>query len=370
MPAVLRRDLETAKEEYLGYRSRIVHNGRHLSKATLDRDKIILTRFIRVNGNFLSKDLDDIHFGKYFQDAMTTRARSLYNDRAALNMWLKWLKKARWVAYDFDPLADHTFAKPPRREWYYLPLRRFNELIEAGWDIHPQVGMVCALGLYLALRAGEIKPIRIRDVDRQRGKILINSTKTRHGEDRMVISPELDRWLQQWLTWYANHAAKQGLGRLQDHWYLVPGKISHRAIQDPATHRFVEGDYGILVPTKQLQAPWDPVKLALAAIGIPLRDSATGETLREGEHTLRRSAARAFYESLVRRGVADPLGVVQRLLHHRTRAQTEEYIGVNSNRERRDEIMEEAMYDLGDPATNVAEMGERRALRDEARSGV
>ena len=76
------------------------------------------------------------------------------------------------------------------------------------------------------------------------------------------------------------------------------------------------------------------VQSALALVGLP--------TDHEGVHTLRRAGARNFFDFLV----ADPsfgydgaLRTVSAFLHHKNVATTEHYLGLSSERERRDKVL-------------------------------
>lgn len=68
---------------------------------------------------------------------------------------------------------------------------------------------------------------------------------------------------------------------------------------------------------------------AIAALGLPSKD--------QGTHTIRRAVARAFFDSMAgEQGYDAALRTVSALLHHRSSATTEAYLGLSSERERRD----------------------------------
>ncbi len=72
------------------------------------------------------------------------------------------------------------------------------------------------------------------------------------------------------------------------------------------------------------------VHAALARVGLPTRH--------EGAHTIRRAVARHFFDSLVATdlGYDGALRTVSALLHHSNAATTETYLGLSSERQRRD----------------------------------
>jgi integrase len=83
---------------------------------------------------------------------------------------------------------------------------------------------------------------------------------------------------------------------------------------------------------------------------------------REGVHTLRRSGARALYEELVagdHEARDEAIGMVQAMLHHKTRAQTEHYIGLEAAREKRDKVFKGKQM-FSTPADNVVALESAR----------
>jgi hypothetical protein len=89
-------------------------------------------------------------------------------------------------------------------------------------------------------------------------------------------------------------------------------------------------------------ARWDPaapvaktapiVKHALEGLGLP--------TEQEGTHTIRRAVARAFFDQLVRSvGYDGALRTTSAVLNHKNATTTEMYLGLSSERKRRDDLM-------------------------------
>ena len=66
----------------------------------------------------------------------------------------------------------------------------------------------------------------------------------------------------------------------------------------------------------------------------------------EGFHTLRRSSARAFFESLRERGEGrdHALMIVKDFLNHASVAQTEHYLGLNQERTIRDALLKDQPF--------------------------
>jgi integrase len=83
-------------------------------------------------------------------------------------------------------------------------------------------------------------------------------------------------------------------------------------------------------PSRPMHKPEKVVQAALARIGLPTKG--------EGCHTLRRASARALFDQLTQdKGYDSALRVVSAFLHHKSSTTTELYLGLDAERERRDE---------------------------------
>ena len=229
----------------------------------------------------------------------------------------------------------------PREEW--------PALLDATG--HPRDRIALALGIYLMLRHGEITSLRLMDVDLARGEIDTVQHKTAD-QHTMPICGELDKELRRWLTFYTEQC-----GPLNPRWYLAPSKS--RSVFDGKGGQTMPH----LQPTREATQLHLAAQHAIAKIGYPLKDD-QGRSLHEGMHTLRRSGARALYNSLVDSGYDGALGTVQAMLHHSSAAMTELYIGVELNEKR---IMDLFSGKLMFPENHagVADLDKKRAERAE-----
>jgi site-specific recombinase XerD len=130
----------------------------------------------------------------------------------------------------------------------------------------------------------------------------------------MPISFELGGYLRQHLTYLAEH------GFTDPENYLISGR---KQLARNSKMQFIGGT-GALDATKPLYAPHVVVQRIMARAGYPV--------LKEGEHTLRRSGARAYFDQLVENGYDGALKRVQSMLGHRNASSTERYIGLNPER--------------------------------------
>lgn len=305
------------------------------AKNTLRVEQQALDLLLVTVGNIQSRSLDAKH-GEMFIAAMTGKGMkpsttNLY--RGAFRRFCKWAAQRRYIPSTANPLGSTRnlrVSAPPRRR---VAARDFGRLLDAAE--HPQSRIVVALGLYLFLRASEVIVLDIEHVHLDDAFILVYQPKTGR-YDEMPICTELDAELRRWLSWYAADIAETR-GALQPHWPLVPARKQSTLWNDGS------GKCGgrPMVPTKgQMNPPRRSAQIqrkvhdALRGIGWDVDPSD-----REGVHTLRRSGARALYEQLITVGEAardDAIGTVQAMLHHKTRAQTEHYIGLEAERQKRD----------------------------------
>src|SRR5690606_30101648 len=97
------------------------------------------------------------------------------------------------------------------------------------------------------------------------------------------------------------------------------------------------------------------VQGALGALGYPTRG--------EGCHTVRRSVARAFFDSMATdTGYDAALRTVSAMLHHKSSATTEIYLGLTSERVRRDSLLRGRPFlsALGAPVAEIVELHAKR----------
>lgn len=184
-----------------------------------------------------------------------------------------------------------------------------------------------AVAANLGLRISEIKQLRVGSVDLSSLTIYVKIYKSR-SEDAMPVTSDLRDELSPWLSEYAG-----SLGRpLRAADYLFPAKRGGRYLW------VVESD-GQRVRTRTSDS-WEPLRPAmhmervvqacLRGLGIPTKG--------EGIHTIRRGAARAFFDSISEdKGYDAALRTVAAFLHHKSVTTTEGYLGLTSEQVWRDQ---------------------------------
>lgn len=178
-----------------------------------------------------------------------------------------------------------------------------------------------------AFRARTVSGLRIGDVDLDAGSLRVLITKTQE-EDYFPITLDLAAELATWLRTYAVE-----LGRpLMPEDFLFPARRG-------SVYRWSVAADGTKQRTRT-EPSWKPdrpvthteriVQSALKRLGLP--------TKHEGTHTVRRAVARAFFDSMSSdMGYDAALRTTSALLHHSSSATTEHYLGLSSERQRRDQ---------------------------------
>lgn len=302
---------------YLNYRE-TVENKRG---GTLKNDKAALGRLIQVAGDIQPRNLTTRHSDRFLQ-SVGQHSTSHFNMRlSAIKMFMDWCRREKLVPREFS-LFEVRSRKISRPDRHRVPVERFTELLEAADARHPRDRILVAIGLYLFLRASEVRMLKLSDVDLEAGEVHVYVKKT-DDYDIMPISAELDRELRTWLSWYEGRH-----GSLKSDWYLVPAKCNSAWRNEQGQLKRDPSRPANLRPMDFMGLHvQDPIKRALADVGWP--------TEKEGMHTLRRSGARAYFDALVDSGYDGALKRVSAMLHHSSVVMTERYLGIREDRHSR-----------------------------------
>jgi integrase len=188
-----------------------------------------------------------------------------------------------------------------------------------------------ATAINTACRASEITAMKVGDVDFARSELFVTVIKTRE-EDEMPLTADLARELRAWLTEYAGMLGRPL--RADDH--LFPARsgnqIATHYLDEQTGRRVYVRTPFVWHPDRPVERTEKIVKGALAKLGLPTRY--------EGTHTLRRAVARAYFDSMSSElGYDAALRTVSALLHHSNMATTERYLGLSSEKKRRDQTL-------------------------------
>lgn len=321
--------LSAAKE--LFYVSR---KSQGIKPATIRNYRAAIDRLIAVVGD---KPVDKYTRGDVDQLVTTLAEGGMANSTinkmvdglAALYHWAAWDERLQVAR---SPIQGRRRLPIHKRERLRIPAEEFGSLIAAA--PHPRDRILVAFGLMTMLRQSEILTLRISDLDMHEYVLNARIHKT-NGLDRMKIAHELRPYIREWLTFYT-----QEVGPLHPDYYLIPSKSA-------PTH----GDR--LQPTKPMSQVARIINSILDEAGYPTRDS-EGKSLREGAHTLRRSGALAFFRAQSQNGgIDDALRLSSSMLHHKSSSTTENYLGLKSETERRNKILDQGPMFPGLAGENV-----------------
>lgn len=313
----------TLSEAAADYRGHLVARG--LSKNTVKNNMQALNRAAEVWGDIQIGSISGQHIDRLFRrNDWSAATRNLY--LGFIRSFFTWCRREGHMSRDFDPTAGWGSVRVPRVEKMRLPLEEFPTLLDS--CVHPRDRMICALGIYTFLRGSEVVSLRVSDVNLSANELHIFRHKTKE-QDVMPISLELGGELTRYLSWYRSN---QNTPALRPEWFLTPSKTGNPTRQNPETGRLeVTGELANLRPAQVCTHPYRSVQRALAAMGYDIRG--------EGEHTLRRSGARALFDTLRAQGYDGALMRVSSMLgHHDTRV-TERYIGLSLERTQRNEML-------------------------------
>jgi integrase len=304
-----------------------------VAKDTWINDRSQVTRFVKALGHVPLNRLTQEQVEDFFlsDTGVVTMAPSSFNKtRSRIKCFLDYCIRRGWLAGDL--LAEVRPRRVPRKQRLCLSPSELLGMLDLTAD--PRERAMLAVGMNTALRAGEIADLRVGDVDLDSGYLSVRITKNRT-EDAMPITRELDAELRRWLTSYQCELGRM-LGaedylfpaRKPGHW-RGPGELvptTKATLQMPDGRTYV---YGTPLPSHRFNKPATVVQRALRRQGHVI---GTGE----GFHTLRRSVARAFYESRRADGHEYALRETSALLHHSGSHITEHYLGLDPERRRRD----------------------------------
>jgi len=300
---------------------------RRLAQGTIRGQQCAIAQLISVAGDVRLDNVTSRHVDLLFarmQWAPTTRNNRIGQLRA----FFSWARASKNMSALNDPMATWRQQAPPETERLRIPFAKWGMLFDVAK--HPQERIVLATGLYLFLRASEQQALRLKDVDLSSNRILVWRSKTKQ-HDWMPISSELDVELRRWLTWLAETHAPN------DEHFLI---CARRKDSKRENNRW--GVSYLVNPERPLHKPSLVVQRILKRAGFEVEKG-------QGEHTLRRSGARAYFDSLVDQGYDGALRRVQAMLGHRHSLMTEHYLGLNIDRELRNKAL------AGQPMFPIAE---------------
>lgn len=292
-----------------------------LARQTCVNDRALLGRLARTTGDPQLHLLTRRHLEEHFMALAGQKATSWNKERSRLRTFFEWCTRYGWI--DQDLLIDIRPKRVVREQRLRLSEDELLRLLDVP---DPRDRAFIALAENTALRASTITSLTVGDLNLDQGYLHVFVTKSAY-EDELPITSDLDREMRRWLVHYARE-----LGRpLKGSDLLVPARTSPKP---QWTNPDAWADrYGDLQPTVRICKPALIIQRALSRqLGV--------ETLRgEGVHTVRRSIARILFDQASEQGHDNALRVAAALLGHSSTQTTEIYLGIDRDRQKRDEIL-------------------------------
>ena len=289
-----------------------------LADGTIEQRHSTLRSLMRAAGNIDTATLASEHVAKLF-NSNKWGAGTRNNHLSNLRLFIEWCKFRSFMPERANPLFGYTkleYSTPPRMQ---IPAHEWSRLFNC---CNTQIETITiATGLFLFLRGSEQQLIQLRHVHLMQNEIEIYRKKNKKW-DVMPVTAELSSFMRDHLVWLAEQGATDS-----EH-YLIP------ALTPPQTQKGVRGfipNSRRIIPTKSFSRPYEIVQKVLKRAGYP--------TFNEGEHTLRRSGARAYFDTLVASGYDGALRRVQSMLGHKHSDMTERYLGLDLDRVQRNKAL-------------------------------
>lgn len=217
-----------------------------------------------------------------------------------------------------DLLANTKKPTPtPRRDYLQLTPDELLRALDMTDD--PRDRVCIATAMNTGLRSNEMKLLKLGHVDLDNGFMFTAIPKGRV-TDRMPINLDFEGEIHRWLNAYGAEC-----GQLDSSWHLIPSR--HRPVMG-GRNTITRGP---LNPHRPFHDAGQIAHRALLRLGYSHERIAY-----EGMHTFRRSVARIYFDAAASGGGYDSaLRETAALLHHKSTATTELYLGLNSDTERR-----------------------------------
>lgn len=313
-----------------------------LSTNTVRSYRMTLERLLAHTGDLYCESLRPHHFEEFLSSLLVqhtdangilrapVQAKSFNGYLARVQPFARWLLSRGMTKTDL--LADCQRHREPKKIRLRLEPEQVWDLLDAATS--PRDRVLVALAVQTAMRASEIRTLRVGDLDMDRRTLRVYVHKSQQ-EDLLPLTPMLHAELEQWLATYSLDVGKRHDRMLADDDYLIPAML-HRTYavgfevrEGRRQRKMTPPGYD---PARPLAKAHENIRRLLNRIGL--------EDHGEGVHTLRRTSARLFFDRLVdEKGYDSALRTVSALLHHASSATTEHYLGLTSERRTRDALL-------------------------------
>lgn len=319
---------------------------RGVAAGSLRNERVVLRQFLGVVGNIFVHNVTGAHVDKWLAEYSYKAPATLNRDQTFMRQFFEWCRGRNYSRKDQDPMAGVRSRKTRLRDALFIDKEDFGKVLDAAQDGRDRI--VVALGLYMFLGRAELRALRwshvhIEDPNPELWYVQVWRQKTGKYDEKPV-SEELAKELRRWRLEYGARMGEP----VQPDWHVVPafsvGTI-YAGKPIPLWERTI-------VPDKPYWKTELTTKRVLGSLGYTEDD-----LMREGNHTFRRSGARALYNELVWDGSISHDGagqIVQSMLGHSSFTTTERYLRLDLDKKRRRDILAgRPMFTVKEPAEVV-----------------
>lgn len=331
--------LEDAIQEFMTFKPR---SGKGGSVSTMKAYKTTLQRLLGAAGNIWVYELNRRHVGDVLSVNDGGCQGTLNHKISHMTQFVLWAQNGQYFPPGPGPVKANYFTTPYESEKISpIPATEWPKLLGFAAERHPGDRAYVALGLWSCGRGpSEIGRMRVMDMDPRAWTFDLSRPKVKMTRsDKITMQAPLRREMARWLTWYSDWAMREMGTPLQPSWYLIP-RMMYRpqgGPYDPAKWwidpREGRGNLHVIART------------ALQRYGCQVTHPDGTYNKRYGSHALRYIGARALFDALLEiEGYDGALRTVQTLLGHKTQTMTENYLGTDVDRHRRNEVLPRLAY--------------------------
>lgn len=285
----------------------------------------ILNRVEKYLGNPMVYNIERNAINRYIADrGRVLSLESVNQEKTRLRTFLRWCEDERYLDPMKNVTRDLKQRKAVRVDRKRLTADQFTDLYESA--ICRRDRMLLVLLTDTLMRGSEAVQVRWGNVRFDDGEIDFIRWKTRQAAT-VPISRPLDQELRQYRVWYES---KIGRPAAEDEHVICRTDVLRPGV--------VKTDENlVLVPSEPLSRVHEIVQRGLVACGFEGEQGVRSPLLKEGGHTLRRSAARELLEALFRDeglNTDEALLMVMNMLGHASLDMTMRYIGYDRDREK------------------------------------
>lgn len=313
--------------------------GAGLAPRVRDDRRSLVTRFARTVNDCQVASLTPMHVRDFLAGVDVARS-TFMKYRSHFAKFFEFCAMNGWLRKDLMVMVPKYRATGRRVRWQLTP-GQVTELLSAN-EGDKRNHALLVIVLNTGLRISEVTRIKYGNLSLTDGRILIRITKTDE-EDSVRITPTLDRVLRSYLSWYTVTIDRP----LRREDFLFPGRTRPM---------FIDGTTRVqrINPGARMSALDVVIQGAYEKAGFEVESG-------EGWHTLRRTAARTFFDAAGEQGHDGALRITSALLHHASAATTERYLGVTKELTARDDLLatDPFAYRPAAPGGNVVPMKDR-----------